>query len=279
MTEIDSESAAGDRRLFDTHAHLCDPAFDGDRGEVLERARDAGVESIIAVGETLQDARANLALAHDYPWIIRPAAGLFPTILDLDQAESLALWIRRHVEDLIAIGEVGLDHWKVEEPEDREIQRQVFERFVELAMELDLPLNVHSRSAGAPAIELLLQCGARRVQLHAFDGRAAKAQPAIEAGFFLSVPPSVVRSRQKQKLVRQVPLQNLLLETDSPVLGREPGERNEPANLGVSLQAVAELKGVHREAVVEAVRDNSLRLYGEALLGGARHRSESTSGN
>lgn len=279
MTEIDSESAAGDRCLFDTHAHLCDPAFDGDRGEVLARARDAGVESIIAVGETLQDARANLALAHDYPWIIRPAAGLFPTILDLDQAESLAQWIRRHVEDLIAIGEVGLDHWKVEEPEDREIQRQVFERFVELAMEVDLPLNVHSRSAGAPAIELLLQCGARRVQLHAFDGRAAKAQPAIEAGFFLSVPPSVVRSRQKQKLVRQVPLQNLLLETDSPVLGREPGERNEPANLGVSLQAVAELKGVHREAVVEAVRDNSLRLYGEALLGGARHRSESTSGS
>jgi len=279
MTEIDPGPRAGSCRLFDTHAHLCDPAFDGDRGEVLERAREAGVESIIAVGETLQDARANLALAHDYPWIIRPAAGLFPTILDLDQAESLAQWIRRHVEDLIAIGEVGLDHWKVEEPEDREIQRQVFERFVELAVELDLPLNVHSRSAGAPAIELLLQCGARRVQLHAFDGRAAKAQPAIEAGFFLSVPPSVVRSRQKQKLVQRVPLQNLLLETDSPVLGREPGERNEPANLGVSLQAVAELKGVHREAVVEAVRDNSLRLYGEALLGGASHRSDSTSGN
>jgi TatD DNase family protein len=279
MTEIDPESAVGGCCLFDTHAHLCDPAFDGDRGEVLERARDAGVESIIAVGETLQDARANLALAHDYPWIIRPAAGLFPTILDLDQAESLAQWIRRHVGDLIAIGEVGLDHWKVEEPEDREIQRQVFERFVELAVELDLPLNVHSRSAGAPTIELLLQCGARRVQLHAFDGRAAKAQPAIEAGFFLSVPPSVVRSRQKQKLVRQVPLQHLLLETDSPVLGSEPGERNEPANLGVSLQAVAELKGVHREAVVEAVRDNSLRLYGEALLGGASHRSDSTNGN
>jgi len=279
MTEIDPESAVGGHCLFDTHAHLCDPAFDGDRGAVLERAREAGVESIVAVGETLQDARANLALAHDYPWIIRPAAGLFPTILDLDQAESLAQWIRRHVEDLIAIGEVGLDHWKVEEPEDREIQRQVFERFVELAVELDLPLNVHSRSAGAPAIELLLQCGARRVQLHAFDGRAAKAEPAIEAGFFLSVPPSVVRSRQKQKLVQRVPLQNLLLETDSPVLGREPGERNEPANLGVSLQAVAELKGVHREAVVEAVRDNSLRLYGEALLGGSSHRSDSASGN
>jgi len=277
-TEIGPGSDAGGFGLFDTHAHLCDPAFDGDRGEVLGRAREAGVESIVAVGETLQDARSNLTLARDYPWIIRPAAGLFPTILDLDQAESLARWIRRHADDLIAIGEVGLDHWKVKDPEEREIQKAILEGFVALAVELDLPLNVHSRSAGAPTIELLLQCGAKRVQLHAFDGRAAKAEPAIEAGFFLSVPPSVVRSRQKQKLVRQVPLENLLLETDSPVLGAEPGERNEPANLALSLQAVAEIKALRPEAVVEAVGDNSLRLYGEALLGGASHRSESTSG-
>jgi TatD DNase family protein len=271
MTEIEPASTAGSFHLFDTHAHLCDPAFDGDRGEVLERARAAGVETIIAVGETLQDARSNLALARDYPWIIRAAAGLFPTNLDLVQAESLAQWIRRHADELIAIGEVGLDHWKVEDQRDREIQREILERFVVLAVELDLPLNVHSRSAGASTIELLLQCEAKRVQLHAFDGRASRALPAIEAGFFLSVPPSVVRSRQKQKLVRLVPLQNLLLETDSPVLGAEPGERNEPANVTLSLQAVAEIKGLRREAVMEAVRDNSLRLYGQALLGGAIH--------
>jgi len=279
MIEIDAGTRAGGYRLFDTHAHVCDPAFDGDRYEVLERARDAGVESIVAVGETLQDARSNLALAHEYPWIIRAAAGLFPTILDLDQAASLVQWIRRHADDLIAIGEVGLDHWKIEDREDREIQREILERFVVLAVELDLPLNVHSRSAGAATIELLLRCGAKKVQLHAFDGRAAKAQPAIEAGFFLSVPPSVVRSRQKQKLVRQVPLWNLLLETDSPVLGAEPDERNEPANLALSLQAVAEIKGVHREAIVEATRDNSLRLYGDVLLGGGSYSCESTSGS
>lgn len=271
LTEIDPGPRAGSCQLFDTHAHLCDVAFDGDRTEVLERARMAGVESIIAVGETLDDARTNLTMARDYPWILRAAAGLFPTILDLEQAELLAQWIRRHADDLIAIGEVGLDHWKVEDKGGRQIQREIFERFVALAVELDLPLNVHSRSAGAPTIELLLQCGAKRVQLHAFDGRASRAQPAIEAGYFLSVPPSVVRSRQKQKLVRQLPLQNLLLETDSPVLGAEPGERNEPANLALSLRAVAEIKGLHREAVVEAVRANSLRLYGEALLGGASH--------
>ncbi len=279
MTEIDPGSSSGGYRLFDTHAHLCDPAFDGDRGEVLERAKDAGVESIIAVGETLQDARSNLALARDYPWIIRAAAGLFPTILDLEQAEALVQWIRRHADDLVAIGEVGLDYWKVEDGAERDVQREIFLRFVSLAMELDLPLNVHSRSAGAATIDLLLQCGARRVQLHAFDGRASKALPAIEAGFFLSIPPSVVRSRQKQKLVRHLPLERLLLETDSPVLGKEPGERNEPANLVHCLHAVAEIKGVAREAVAEAVEDNSLRLYGTALLGGDSHGSDSTNGS
>jgi TatD DNase family protein len=86
----------------------------------------------------------------------------------------------------------------------------------------------------------------------------------------------VVRSRQKQKLVRQVPLESLLLETDSPVLGKEPGDRNEPANLSHSLQAVAEIKGLTREAVAEVVEDNTLRLYGRALLGGDRRQGESS---
>ena len=255
--------------LCDTHAHLCDPGFDRDRGEVLERADRAGVGAIVAVGENLKDARTNLALAEEYPWIVRVAAGLFPTNLDLEQAELLEGWIRRHASELIAIGEVGLDYWKVEDGEDREVQRAIFVRFVSLAVELDLPLNVHSRSAGAATIELMLGLGVERAQLHAFDGRASRAQPALEAGYFLSVPPSVVRSRQKQKLVRQVPLHSLLLETDSPVLGAEPDVRNEPANLGIALQAVAELKGVHVEAVAEATRENSLLLYGKDLFRGA----------
>ena len=112
-------------------------------------------------------------------------------------------------------------------------------------------------------IALLLEEGARRVQLHAFDGKPSTAQPAVEAGYFFSVPPSVVRSRQKQKLVRRIPLSSLLLETDSPVLGADPGERNEPANLRVSLSAIAELKEVSEQEVEAAVTENTKRLYGE----------------
>jgi len=250
--------------LVDTHAHLGDPVFDGDRGDVLRRARDAGVTAVIAVGETLADARRNLELAGEHPEI-RPAAGLYPTHLDDPQAEALEAWIREHHDRLIAIGEVGLDHWKIKEEPDREVQRGIFGRFIDLAIELDLPVNVHSRSAGKHAIACLLERGARRVQLHAFDGKPSTALPAVEAGYFFSIPPSVVRSRQKQKLIGRLPLSCLLLETDSPVLGPVAGERNEPANLRVALEAVAEIKALSSEEVAETVTENTLRLFGDAV--------------
>ncbi len=247
--------------LVDCHAHLCDPAFEADRALVLERARAAGIRAVVAVSETLADAERNLELARLHPEV-RPAAGLYPTHLDLDQAQAVCAWIRANRGQLVAVGEVGLDHWKVREPKDLERQREIFDRQIDLAIELDLPLNVHSRSAAREAIERLLSRGARRVQLHAFDGRAATALPAVEAGYLFSIPPSVVRSTQKQKLVRRLPLQAILLETDSPVLGAEPGERNEPARLRVALAAVAELKGIAEQAVAEAVAENARRLYG-----------------
>lgn len=250
--------------MFDTHAHLCDRSFAADLPAVIERARAAGVERILAVGEDLADARRNLELAARFPSTVRPAAGLFPTHLDLESAGELEAWIRRHRGELAAVGEVGLDYWKVQDEADRETQREIFRGFVDLAREVDRPLNVHSRSAGRATLELLIEKGARRVQMHAFDGRASKAMPGVEAGFFFSVPPSVVRSAQKQKLVRNLPLSCLLLETDSPVLAAVPGERNEPCRVVESLAQIAELKGLHVDEVREAVADNSRRLYGDA---------------
>jgi TatD DNase family protein len=101
--------------MYDTHAHLCDPAFAEDLPEVLDRAAAAGVRGVVAVGETLADAEANLALAARFPGRVLPAAGLFPTILDVAQADILIDWIRAHRGEIVAVGEVGLDHWKVPE--------------------------------------------------------------------------------------------------------------------------------------------------------------------
>ena len=248
--------------LVDTHTHLYDPVFDEDREAVLEDAERAGIGAVITVSENLTDAKRILELAGLHH-LIRPAAGLYPTILDNDQAERMEAFIRDHRSVLVAIGEVGLDYWKVKEPGDKKIQRDIFGRFINLSKELDLPLNVHSRSAGRHAVSLLLDSGAIKVQMHAFDGKAAAALPAVEAGYFFSVPPSVVRSRQKQKLVKRLPLDCLLVETDSPVLGPEPGTRNEPANLQVAIKAIAEIKDLSPLEVVEQVIENTRRLYGE----------------
>ncbi|NLT68752.1 MAG: TatD family hydrolase [Acidobacteria bacterium] len=251
--------------LVDTHAHLCDPVFDSDRAQVLERAKAAGVEAVIAVGETLEDAEKNLQLAVSYPMIL-PAAGLYPTHLDLESAGRMRELIRNNKDRLAAIGEVGLDYWMVKDEPGKELQREIFRGFIELGSELELVLNVHSRSAGRHAVAFLLENGSRRVQLHAFDGKVSAALPAVEAGFFFSIPPSVVRSEQKQKLVRRLPLTSLLIETDSPVLGPVSKERNEPANALIAVKAIAELKGKSEEEVLEAVSENWRRLYGNRFL-------------
>ena len=247
--------------LIDAHAHLCDAAFDDDRDAVLQRAEAAGVKAVVAVGEDMADAEKNIRLARRHP-LLRPAAGLYPTHLDRDAAAKMRSFIRDNCSELVAIGEVGLDFWKVGTEPERTVQREIFAGFIRLSRELDLPLNVHSRSAGRHAVAMLVESGAVRVQMHAFDGKIGAARPAVEAGYFFSIPPSVVRSRQKQKLVKHLPLDCLLVETDSPVLGSEPGERNEPANLMIAVRAISELKEMPLDDVVDALAENGRRLYG-----------------
>ncbi|HSB73386.1 MAG TPA: TatD family hydrolase [Candidatus Methylomirabilis sp.] len=250
--------------LFDAHAHLGAGEFAEDLPAVLARAEAVGVCGILAVGETLEEAERLLALAGRHP-LIRPAAGLYPTILDQDAAEAMIAFVRRHADRLVALGEVGLDHWVVKDLAGWKTQEEILARFVSLSNDLDLPLNVHSRSAGRHTITFLTEQGARRVLMHAFDGKASAAAEGVRAGFFFSIPPSVVRSPQKQKLVRHLPLECLLLETDSPVLGPDPTARNEPRNVTVACEAVAGLKGIPAEEVARITTENARRLFPRAF--------------
>ena len=251
--------------LIDTHTHLCDPIYDNDRQEVIRRAHQSGVETIVTVGENYHDALKNLELSRQYTEL-KPGFGLYPTYLDHDQADSLIRLIREYCEKCYCIGEVGLDYWKIQKTEEREIQKELFCLFIRLANQLDLPLNIHSRSAGKYAIKLLLKESAKRVQMHAFDGKPSTALPAVEEGYFFSIPASIVTSSQKQKLVKRLPLSCLLIETDSPVLGPVKGERNEPANVSIVIQVIARIKQVSREEVMETVFENTRNLYGKRII-------------
>ena len=250
--------------LVDAHAHLYAPAFAADLDAVLHRAALQGVQAVLCVSETLAEAQRVVELADRHP-LIQPCAGLYPTILDRDAAAAMLDFIRQHRDRLVAIGEVGLDYWKVQDAADREVQRDILAQHIALSRELDLPLNVHSRSAGRHCIAWLRDNGARRVLLHAFDGKAASARAAIEAGYYFSVPPSVVRSPQKQKLVRHLPLEHLLLESDAPVLGPEKDVRNEPCNVWLSCRQVAAIKGVPVEEAARMTTANARRLFPRAF--------------
>lgn len=251
--------------LFDAHAHLASAEFAEDLPAVLARAEGAGVRGILVVGETLEEAERILGLSERHP-LLKPAAGLYPTILDPGAVEAAIAFVRKHADRLVALGEVGLDHWVVKEEAGWKVQEAILETFVTLSEELGLPLNVHSRSAGRHTIALLRERDARRVLMHAFDGKAAAALEGVRAGYFFSIPPSVVRSPQKQKLVRQLPLECLLLETDSPVLGPDPSVRNEPQNVTVACEAVATLKGVSADDVARITTDNARRLFPRAFV-------------
>ena len=241
--------------LVDVHCHLTAPEFENRVDRVLREARAAGVAAIVTSGQGYEDCLKALAVSDNK--YVYPSLGVRP--YSPEGYERVMELIRAERKRVVAIGEVGLDYWRGAR-EERELQRKVFSEFIELAKELDLPLVIHSRSAGKYAINLLLEKRAERVIMHAFDGASSHAVRAAEKGFMFSIPPSIARSIQKQKLVKRVPLENLLLESDAPVLAPRPGELNHPKNISVSAEWIARIKGIPYQRVVEVTGLNALRI-------------------
>nr|XP_060610286.1 putative deoxyribonuclease TATDN3 isoform X2 [Anolis sagrei ordinatus] len=259
----------------DCHCHLAAPEFQGDIECVLEEARKSKILALVAVAEHSGDFEKIIQLSERHSGFVFGCLGIHPIqssstgqecsvtlqffLQDLDEALPL---IELYKDHLLAIGEVGLDFTPriASTEEQKEGQRQVLIKQIQLAKQLDLPLNVHSRSAGRPTINLLKEQGAERVLLHAFDGRPSVAMEGVMAGYFFSIPPSIVRSEQ-QKLVKQLPLENICLETDSPALGPEKQVRNEPKNIFIAAEYIAKIKGISVEDVLHKTTQNALKVF------------------
>lgn len=242
--------------LVDVHAHLTDPRLIARLGTVLASAAAAGVWRVVTCGVGPEDSERALEIVDGR---VRASLGVAPH--DLRGYEQVIRLIERNAGEVDAVGEVGLDLYRGSKETLGE-QTRVFREFIRLAKELDKPVVVHSRNAGKLAIEVLLHEGAERVVMHAYDGDVSAARRAAERGFKFSIPPRIAESEQKRSLVRRLPLEALLLETDSPWLGPSRGSLNEPKNAWISVEWIARVKSVPPQRVVEATYRNALETFG-----------------
>lgn len=251
--------------LFDTHAHLHLAEFEPDRAEVLARARAAGVGIFLTVGIDAEDSRKAVALAEAEPDVYA-AVGIHPhDAAGADEAafETL-LRLARGSAKVVAVGETGLDYYRNLSP--REAQLAVFRRQLALARELRRPVVIHCREAHADVLSVLREERAGEVGgiMHCFSGDADYARTCLDLGFLISIagPVTYPNARRLPEVVRAVPLDRLVVETDCPFLPPQPyrGQRNEPAWMVHTAEQVAFLLGVSREELAPRLTENARRL-------------------
>ena len=252
-------------KIFDTHAHYDDRAFDGDRDEVLGSLEEKGVAYVVNVGASLEGVKAAAALADRYSFLYS-AAGIHPDdagCMNGDVMAFLEEMCRR--EKTVAVGEIGLDyHWN---RETHEVQKRWFAEQLHLAKEMDLPVNIHSRDAAADTFQVVKEehGGAAGGVIHCYSGSAEMAREYVRMGYYLGIGGVVTfkTARVLKQVVKEIPLEHLVTETDCPYLAPEPfrGKRNTSANLSYVVRAIAEIKEEDPEKTGEILFENARRLY------------------
>lgn len=256
-------------RTIDSHSHLADPAFDVDREDVIARAREAGLRAVISIGESRQAAAHAREIAQRHPGFVFFTAGIHPHDAATYDAQRDVDSITSEVEQgAVAIGECGLDYHYDHSPRDR--QRAAFRGQLQLAERLQRPVVVHSRLAVDDTASMIREAGEAGVRgvMHCFGGPAALADIALEAGWYISFAGVITFKKWTDDgLLRAVPMDRLLVETDAPYLTPVPhrGKRNEPAYVTLTLQRLAAVRGENPEQLADVCAANAARLFGLAI--------------
>ncbi|MEM2092147.1 MAG: TatD family hydrolase [Candidatus Bathyarchaeia archaeon] len=248
--------------IIDTHAHLEEVE---DLKEAIRRAVKVGVTAIIAVGS---DYESNLWVMHE-SWKygtsrlrIYPALGLHPCGLNVSRIDETISLIEKNLDNIVALGEVGLDYWYGDARKSdsvRGVQRDVFRRILNLARMSDKPVSIHSRGAWMDCVDMAIEAGVKRAIFHWFSGPLEALKKILDYGYYVSATPAAAYSKEHRKILVRTPLENIVLETDSPVV--YAGEAAEPAHIIKALKAVAELKGESMETVAEKTTENARKIF------------------
>ncbi|MEW8974433.1 MAG: TatD family hydrolase [Tissierellaceae bacterium] len=251
--------------LIDSHVHLDDERFDGDRDILIKSLKSNGIELVINIGADMKSSVDSIELAKRYDNIyaaigVHPHSASEMTENTLDELRDMA-----KEDKVIAIGEIGLDYYYDNSP--RDIQRKWFREQLELAKELDLPVIIHSRDATKETYDIIkeAQDGTLRGVLHCFSGSVEVAMEYIKLGFYISIGGTVTfkNSRVVREVAQAVPLDKFLVETDCPYLTPEPyrGKRNEPMFVKYAAEKIAEIRGISFEELSKATNKNTKELF------------------
>ncbi len=252
--------------LIDTHAHLEMREFNDDRDEVIKRAREAGVEYIITVGTTVESTRDAVMLADKYDFIYA-AVGIHPHEPKdiLHPAYDIIKHFAQH-KKVVAYGEIGLDYYY--EHSQRNIQQRKFRDMLQEARKLELPVIIHDRDAHEDTLRILKEEWDPAIGgvMHCFSGDVEYAKQVMDLGFHISIagPVTFPKAQALRDVVKQVPIEQMLIETDSPYLTPQPfrGKRNEPAYVRYTAEEVAKVKGLSFEDVARITSFNAMQLFG-----------------
>jgi TatD DNase family protein len=255
-------------KVIDTHAHLdeleeLEPA--------LDKAKEAGVIAVVAVGSNHQSNQKVMEISLSYPSFVYPALGLHPWELgnlESHQFDAALQFIEERAAEIIAIGEIGLDYDKrVIKAASKGLQQEALKRLLALAKEHAKPAIIHSRYAWKDSFELVREAGIKKAVFHWFTGFSSVLRDILDAGYFISATPAAEYHEEHRRAIKETPLEKLLLETDCPVTyGREVRYRSQPADLLRSLKAAAALKGMDEVNMAEQTTRNATNFFGLASI-------------
>ena len=247
--------------MIDTHCHLIDPQFVTDLGQVLERAEEVGISRIVNAGYDVLTSERAVAMARKYPWL-SPAVGIHPNEAAAESIKQMGK-IRAMLEndEVIAIGETGLDYYRDFSP--REAQQELFRLHIALAREWHLPLLIHTRNSLDDAMSVLISEDFHHGVFHCYSGSWEQAEHIIEMGFYISFAGVLTFSKRAREVIQKLPLDRLLLETDSPFLAPlgHRGKRNEPAFIIETLKCAANVLDLRPERLEAVLDENAKRLF------------------
>ncbi|GAA4653658.1 TatD family hydrolase [Anaerocolumna aminovalerica] len=251
--------------IFETHAHYDDEAFEQDREDVLKSLQQSGISFVVNVSASIESIKTTLELTKQYPFVYG-SVGVHPDETK-DLNEENFVWLKEMTKEpkIVAVGEIGLDYYW--DATDREVQKIWFDRQIELAKEVNLPAIIHSREAGKDTLDMITASQLKQVGgiIHCFSYGKDIAKSYLNMGFYLGIGGVVTfkNGKKLKEVVEYAPIEQLVLETDSPYLAPEPnrGKRNTSLNLIYVAKEIAKLKNMDYDEVIAVTENNARKLY------------------